>query len=197
MVITATKRQQTGKGYARRIRREGKIPAVLYGADFENEHIEVNRSEFLAAIRKSKRNDRFELKVDGETYTVIVRELQWHPVKEEVLHVDFYKLTEGRMVTVDVPVKVVGEAKGVKMGGDLYQPRKKVTIMALPDAIPNEIEIDVSDMQIGDVVHVFDLKLPEGVKVKSSKNFTLVAILGKALEETKEEGEEEEEIEES
>ncbi|AEA34077.1 50S ribosomal protein L25 [Hippea maritima DSM 10411] len=195
MLITAQKRD-IGTKAAKKLRREGKIPAVIYGADFGSEHIAVDRSEFMAAIRRSRRNDRFELKLDNEEFKVIVKEIQWHPVKEEVEHVDFYKLTEGRPVTVDVPVRVVGESKGVKMGGDLYQPRKRITVEALPEAIPNEIEIDVTNLQIGDVVHVFDLDMPEGVRVKSSKNFTLVAILGKALEET-EEGEEEEIEEES
>ncbi len=192
MVITAQKRE-VGSKVAKRLRREGKIPAVLYGYGFENKHIVVDRSELMAALRRSRRNDRFELKIEGdETYQVIIKELQWHPVKDEVEHVDFYKLTEGRPVVVDVPVKVVGEAKGVKMGGDLYQPRKKITVEALPDAIPNDIEVDVTNLMIGDVIHVFDLEMPEGVKVKSSKNYTVIAILGKALEEEKGEEEEEE-----
>ncbi len=196
MIITAEKRE-TGTQKAKRLRREGKIPAIIYGADTENQPIAVNRSQFMAAIRRSRRNDKFELQVEnGEKYEVIVKEVQWHPVKDEIEHVDFYKLTAGRPVVVDVPVKVVGEAKGVKMGGDLYQPRKKIKVEALPEAIPNEIVVDVSDLQIGDVIHVFDLDMPEGVKVKSSKNFTVVAILGKALEETTEESEEEEEAEE-
>ncbi len=196
MIITAKKRE-VGSKIAKRLRKEGKIPAVLYGYNFDNEHIVVDRSELMAVLRRSRRNDRFELKIEGdETYQVIIKDLQWHPVKDEVEHVDFYKLTEGRPVVVDVPVKVVGEAKGVKMGGDLYQPRKKITVEALPDAIPNEIEVDVTNLMIGDVIHVFDLEMPEGVKVKSSKNYTVVAILGKALEEEKGE-EEEEETEES
>jgi len=192
MVITAQKRE-VGSKVAKKLKREGKIPAVLYGYDFENKHIVVDRSELMAALRRSRRNDKFELKLeDGETYQVIIKELQWHPVKDEVEHVDFYKLTEGRHVVVDVPVKIVGEAKGVKMGGDLYQPRKKITVEALPDAIPNDIEVDVTNLMIGDVIHVFDLEMPEGVKVKSSKNYTVVAILGRALEEEKGEEEEEE-----
>ncbi len=195
MFVTAQKRD-VGSKNARKLRREGKVPAVVYGYGFESKHIAVNRSELMAVLRKSRRNDRFELKIEnGETYQVIVKELQWHPVKDEVEHVDFYKLTEGRPVIVDVPVKIVGESKGVKMGGDLYQPRKKITVEALPEAIPNDIEIDVTNLMIGDVVHVFDLDMPEGVKVKSSKNYTVVAILGKALEE-KEETEEEEVTEE-
>ncbi len=191
MIITAEKRE-VGSKVSRKLRREGKIPAVVYGYDFENKHVVVDKSELMAALRKSRRNDRFDLKVDGdETFRVIIKELQWHPVKDEVEHVDFYKLTEGKHVVVDVPVKIVGESKGVKLGGDLYQPRKRITVEALPDAIPNDIEIDVTNLMIGDVVHVFDLDMPEGVRVKSSKNYTVVAILGKAEEEKSEEEEEE------
>jgi large subunit ribosomal protein L25 len=192
MIITAQKRE-LGTRNARRLRRSGKIPAVLYGINTENQHIAIDRSQFMSAIRKSRRNDKFELQIEGgDKYEVIVKEVQWHPVKDEVEHVDFYKLTEGRHVVVNVPVKVVGESKGVKMGGDLYQPRKQITVEALPEAIPNEIIVDVTNMQIGDVIHVFDLEMPEGVKVKSSKNFTVIAVLGKAPEETSEENEEEE-----
>ncbi len=192
MIITAQKRE-AGSRNSRRLRREGKIPAVVYGYGFKNENVVVDRSQLMAILRRSRRNDKFDLKIEGgETCKVIIKELQWHPVRDELEHVDFYKLTEGRPVVVDVPVKIVGESKGVKMGGDLYQPRKKITVEALPEAIPNDIEVDVTNLMIGDVVHVFDIEMPEGVKVKSSKNYTVVAILGKALEETKEEEEEEE-----
>ncbi len=195
MIITAKVREVKPK-QAKKLRREGKVPGVIYGANFENKHIELDRSKLMSALRRSNRNDVFELDVEGDSkYEVMVKSIQWHPVTDEIVHIDFYKLTKGEPVTVEVPIKLVGEAKGVKMGGDLYQPRKTVTVVALPEAIPKEIEVDISDLEIGDVIHVFDLEMPEGVRVKSSKNYTLVAIVGKVKEEEEAE-EEEEEIEE-
>jgi len=197
MIITA-KERELGTKASRRLRRQGKVPGVIYGASTDNKHIELDKSELLAAMRKSRRNDKFEIEIEGkDKHEVIVKEIQWHPVTEEIRHIDFYKLTEGRPVTLFVPVVIKGEAKGVKLGGDLYQPRKKIMIEALPEAIPNEIVIDVTDLNIGDVVHVFDLDIPEGVKVKSTKNFTVVAILGRTKEEEETEEEETEEMEET
>ncbi len=196
MIITA-KERELGTKASRRLRRDGSVPGVIYGVDIENRHVEVNKSDILAILRKSRRNDKFEVEVEGkDKYEVIIKEIQWHPVTEDIRHIDFYKLTSGRTVTLNVPVVLKGESKGVKLGGDLYQPRKRIMIEALPEAIPNEIAVDISELDIGDVVHVFDLDIPEGIKVKSTKNFTVVAILGKSKEETEEETEEEEEIEE-
>ncbi len=195
MIITA-KTRELGTRVSRRIRRNGNVPGVVYGINLENRHIEMNKSKLLTAIRKSRRNDRFELEIEGDgTYNVIVKSIQWHPVTEDIVHIDFYQLTEGKPITVDVPIKLTGESKGVKLGGDLYQPRKRITVTALPEAIPNEITVDISDMDIGDVLHIFDLDMPKGVEIKSTKNFTLVAILGKSQEEEAEEEAEEAEEE--
>lgn len=194
MIITA-KERELGTKAARRMRREGKVPGVVYGIDFDNKHVELDRSQLMAALRKSRRNDKFNLKIDENTYDVIVKSIQWHPVTEDLLHIDFYKLTEGRQITVNVPVELTGESKGVKLGGSLYQPRKRISVKAMPEAIPNEIVVDISDMDIGDVVHVFDLDMPEGVEVMSTKNFTIAAVLGKSKEEQAEEAEEAEEEE--
>ncbi len=194
MIIPAEVREVKPK-LARKLRREGKVPGVIYGANFENKHIALDKSKLMSILRKSNRNDVFELDVKGdEKYEVVVKSIQWHPVTDEIVHIDFYKLTKGQPITVDVPIKLVGEAKGVKLGGDLYQPRKSITVVALPEAIPKEIEVDISDLDIGDVIHVFDLEMPEGVKIKSSKNYTLVAIVGKVKEETEEAEEELEEV---
>ncbi len=196
MIISA-KEREAGSKTAKKIRREGKIPAVLYGLGIENVNLEMDRSEFLSALRKSNRNDKFDLNIEGKgSFNVFVKSLQREPVTEDIQHVDFYKLTDDRMIQVDVPVKLVGESKGVKLGGKLYQPRRKISVFAFPKDIPNEITIDISDMQIGDVFHVFDLDLPEGVTVKSSKNFTIAAVLGASKEEQEEIAEEEEEAEE-
>ncbi len=197
MIITAKVREVKPKG-AKKLRREGKVPGVIYGANFENKHIELDKSKLLSALRKSSRNDVFELDVEGDDkYEVIVKSIQWHPVTDDIVHIDFYKLTKGQPIAVEVPIKLVGEAKGVKMGGDLYQPRKTITVVALPEAIPKEIEVDISNLEIGDVIHVFDLEMPEGVRVKSSKNYTLVAIVGKVKEEEEAAEEEEEALEET
>lgn len=191
MIIVARERNNE-KISAKNVRKAGKIPAVVYGFNTENVNVEVEKSNLMSILRKSRRNDKFELNVEDKgNYNVIIKNLQKNPVTGDIIHIDFYNLSKERPISVKVPVEIVGESLGVKMGGDLYQPRKTVTITALPDDIPDAIKVDVSGTQIGDVVHIYDIDLPEGVKVKTTKNFTVAAILGKAQEEEAEEEEEE------
>ncbi len=196
MLSIEAKVRKAGKSEAKKLRREGSIPAVVYGYEFENINIEVNKHKLMSILRKSRRNDRFTLNIEGEEepINVFIKHVQKDPVTDEIIHIDFYKLTPNKMVSVEVPIAIKGEAKGVKLGGDLYQARKRVKVLALPEYIPNEITVDVSELDIGDVIHVFDLKLPEHVKIDSSRNFTVVAVVGKTKQEEISEEEEEETI---
>jgi len=168
---------------AKALRRENKVPAVIYGSDIEPTNLALEKKEIVAALKKSRRTDIFELAIGENVYKCIIKQVQKHPVTSEVYHVDFYKFDPNRHISIEVPIVLKGEPKGVKAGGDLYQPRKKITLNSLPDKIPHEIVLDVSNLEIGDSIHAFDLELPEGVKVASSKNFAIVAIVGKSKEE--------------
>ncbi|MCD6133193.1 MAG: 50S ribosomal protein L25 [Deltaproteobacteria bacterium] len=187
-------RRETGKGCAKRLRKKGVIPAVIYGWKKESRPLEVNEEEFTKFYKNSPRNAIYKLNIEGEEIEAILKDVQRNPVTDKIIHLDFYQISPERMIQVDVPVELMGEAIGVKRGGILYQPRKYIRITAYPRNIPSSLQVDISSLDIGDTIHVMDLALPEGVKVKEKRNFTIVAILGK--EEKEEEKTTEEETEE-
>ncbi len=193
-MIIAAKERDNEKISAKNVRKSGKIPAVVYGFNTENVNVEVEKSSLMSILSKSRRNDKFELSVEDKgSYNVIIKNLQKNPVTGDIIHIDFYNLSKERPVSVNVPVEIIGESTGVKMGGNLYQPRKTITVIASPDNIPNAIKVDISGTQIGDIIHINDVNLPEGVKVKTTKNFTVAAILGKSKEEEEKAAEESQE----
>ncbi len=189
-------REKTGKGYAKRLRKEEMIPAVMYGWQKENRRLSLSEKEFIEIYKKSERNSIYKLNIESEEIDVIVKSVQRNPVTDKIIHVDFYQVSPEREMLIDVPVKLFGEAKGVKKGGDLYQPRRYIKISAYPKDVPPFIQTDISLLDIGDTIHVMDLELPKGVKIKENKNFTIVAILGKKAEEEVVVEEEAEEAEE-
>lgn len=168
---------------AKVLRRQNRIPAVIYGSDQNPINISLDKKETVAILRKARRTDIFEVVFEDKAFRCIIKEVQKHPVTSDVYHVDFYKFDPSKHINIEVPIVLKGDAKGVKAGGDLYQPRKKITLNSLPDSIPHEIVLDVSNLDIGDSIHAFDLELPEGVKIASSKNFEIVGVVGKSKEE--------------
>ncbi len=168
---------------AKTLRKQNRVPAVIYGSNIEAVNLSLDKKETMAILRKARRTDIFEVNVGGDVFRCIIKEVQKHPVTSDVYHVDFYKFDPNKHINIEVPIVLKGEPKGVKSGGDLYQPRKKIALNSLPDKIPHEIVLDVSNLEIGDSIHAFDLELPEGVKIASSKNFAIVAIVGKSKEE--------------
>jgi large subunit ribosomal protein L25 len=168
---------------AKVLRRLGSIPAVIYGRGQNPINLSLDKKETVAILRKARRTDIFEVAFEDKTFRCIIKEVQKHPVTSDVYHVDFYKFDPSKHINIEVPIVLKGDAKGVKAGGDLYQPRKKITLNSLPNSIPHEIVLDVSDLDIGDSIHAFDLELPEGVKIASNKNFAIVGVVGKSKEE--------------
>ncbi len=168
---------------AKILRKQNRIPAVIYGDLPETINISLDKKETLAILRKARRTDIFEVSLDDKTFKCIIKDVQKHPVTSDVYHVDFYKFNPNKHISIEVPVIIKGDAKGVKAGGDLYQPRKKIELKSLPEKIPHEIVVDVTNLGIGDSIHAFDLELPEGVKIASSKNFEIVGVVGKSKEE--------------
>lgn len=168
---------------AKTLRRQNRIPACLYGYGISPINIALDKKETVAILKKARRTDIFEVAFEDKIFRCIIKEVQKHPVTSDVYHVDFYKFDPDKHINIEVPIVLKGDAKGVKAGGDLYQPRKKITLNSLPEAIPHEIVLDVSNLDIGDSIHAFDLELPEGVKIASSKNFEIVGVVGKSKEE--------------
>jgi len=177
--LTARVRDGAGKGSARRLRSEGLIPAVVYGRHLEAPvHIAVDPVEVKKAITTPHRlNTLLSLKLDGQPERlVLLKDYQQDPVSREMLHADFIDVRENEQVKVNVPLVLTGRPVGVTEGGILSQSRRELEVYALPAAIPEQIEADVSAMKIAQSLHINDVKLPQGVRVKSHVNFTIAVV---------------------
>ncbi len=186
-------RHKTGKEIARKLRNQGLIPAIIYGPGSEPVPLAVKANE-LKKILYRYRGEQilFNLTLEDNGSTTqkmaLVKELQYHPVTDEILHVDFYEISMEREVEVEVPIELVGKAKGVEAGGHLQQLLHTMTVACLPGAIPDKIQVDVSGLEVGDVLHVRDLTPPEGVRYLDNPDEPVVTIL--APEEAEEVAEE-------
>lgn len=178
--LGARKRDTKGKGAARKLRESGRVPAVLYGRELDAIHLSVDAREAEYLFRSiSVDNTIVDLQVEGEkeAYQTLVREIQSHPWKASLLHIDFLRIQQGVAVDVDVPVHLVGTPIGVKDdGGVLEQSIHDLPVRCLPSAIPESIEVDVSLMKLNDVLHVSDLVLGEGVEVRIPGERTICSV---------------------
>jgi large subunit ribosomal protein L25 len=188
--LFVTKRNEVGKGAARKIRREGLIPAVLYGREMEPIPLTVNPIDLKKALStEARENTLLELHVkgDGEEITKIalLRDVQYDNLTSRPIHFDFQEILMKELITVKVPVEIVGKAPGIQEGGILEEILREIEVECLPASIPNVIEIDVSQLGIGDSIHISDLTLPEGVTVLHDPDETIVTILSPVMEEVK------------
>ncbi len=196
--LSATVRKETGKGVARRLRKKGTLPAVLYGHKTTSMPLEVDLKQFTQVILGEKGGRKlFGLSIEGNTEkTVVIKELQIEPVKRNYLHVDFFEVAMDEEITMQIPIKLVGEAEGVKLGGVLQQVRRELEIRCLPAQIPDTLEIDVSSLNVGDSIHLKDMQLPPGTKILEDAGLTIATVLAPTIEkEVVEEVPEEEAVE--
>lgn len=167
--LSAKSRDETGKGAARRLRDRGRVPAVVYGGDMETLPISVDAGEAEYLFRQiSVENTLVDLKLDDhdEPLRTLVREIQAHPYKSELLHVDFYVITEGQEIEVQVPVNLNGIPVGVRESeGVLEQIVHELPVKCVPAAIPETVEIDVTELEMNEAVHVADIDLGEDVEI--------------------------------
>ena len=165
VALVAEVGRTTGSAAARRLRTEGKIPAILYGHGIDPQPISVDRKALRAALaHEAGLNALFALEVDGTRHLAMARQLQRDALKRSVSHVDFVIVRRDEIVSVEVPVHLVGEALGVEHAdGMVEQQMFQLTIHAKPADIPASIEVDITDLVIGEAIRVSDLKLPEGV----------------------------------
>lgn len=177
VTLEAEGREATGKGAARRLRREGWVPAVIYGHGEDSRHLKV-RGDTLEALlgRISVDNTLIELEHDGTSERVLIREVQRHPVRPDILHVDFFHIREDETIRVDVPLRLVGHAPGVEEGGILQQNRHEIAVECLPGDIPEYFELDVAGLDIGDSLHVADLQAG-GVTILEDLDLTLCTVV--------------------
>ncbi len=187
-----------GNGPARRLREAGQIPAVLYGPKTESVLLSVNKNDFDLALKQGRSGQiilNLVVQNNDETYTrpAMIKELQVHPVSRNYLHIDFYEIDMDRKITVGIPIVTVGSSVGVERGGVLQIIRRELEVQCLPFEVPESIEIDVTDMDMGDSIHLEDISLDGEVEFMGESNLTVVTVLSPKLEE---EPEEEEELEE-
>ena len=194
--LKAETRTTTGNSPARALRRAGRIPAILYGPDSEPVMLSIDTMEMETIIKEgSVGRSIFNLAVDADSKAraAMIKELQTDPVSRDILHIDFYEVNMDRKVKVMVPVVAAGKSVGVEMGGMLQIIRRELEVLCLPNAIPQEITIDTTDLDIGNSVHVEDITLEGDVEIPHDVNFTVLTVLSpKAVEEeeVEEEGEE-------
>jgi large subunit ribosomal protein L25 len=182
--LTATLREATGKGPARRARTAGRVPATVYGRDMETMSITVDRRELLTALRtEAGMNVLLDVEIDGSKTLVITRELQRDPMKGTVLHADFVKIDRTRKIEVEVPVHLVGEAPGAKEGGVLEQPLFQVRVSCLPTDVPERIDADISGLAIGDALRAEELAVPEEVEILEDPDTTVASVAAPITEE--------------
>ena len=178
-IIEAKSRDGQGKGDARRLRAQGLIPAVIYGKSQKAPtHIAIDPIAVRKAVATShKLNTLLTLKVAGGSDTqVLLKDFQQDPVSRALLHADFLAVKKGEQVKVKVPVNFTGKAEGVANGGIFSVQRRELEVWAMPDAIPDQIDVDVTHLKIAQALHINDIKLPSGVTVKTNVNYTLAVV---------------------
>jgi len=177
--LSAETRTETGKGFARKLRAAGRVPGVVYGHGREAQALSLNARELdklLSTIAAG--STVVELTLGKATTNTLIREVQRHPFKKVILHVDFMELVAGEKVIVDIPLVFVGVPEGVRTGGGLLeQILHSIEVNVDPSSIPNHIDVDVSQLVMGHSVHVRDLNLPEGVEVLTDVDATVCAVI--------------------
>lgn len=176
--LQAEVRAGRGKGPARRLRAEGKVPGVFYGPGVEPTPLTLSPKELTKALRGERgRNVVFKLSVDGKDELAMVKDLTTDPVTQELLHIDLYRIIEDKALDVNVPFRTYGRSVGVVQGGVLNVTRRVLPLRTTPAKIPVSIDVDVTHLALKDTISVEDIELPEGVECSLNPKLTLVIIL--------------------
>jgi len=186
-VLPAEIREGIGKGRARKLRAKGLVPAIFYGPRTQSISLVIDAKELAKTLQTEagenvlidldiRKGDRSERKV------VMMKDVQIDPLQGTALHTDFYEVVMDEMITVEVPIHLVGKPEGTKMGGILEQVRRVIQIQCLPGDIPKRIDVDVSSLKIGDSIHVQEIQI-EKVKILSDANLTIATVVPPVVEE--------------
>ena len=171
--MSGSLRENVGKKDARKNRADGKIPCVLYGGK-EEVHFVVDEKDFGPVIFTPYIH-LINLTVDKQQYKTILKEVQYHPVTDEILHVDFLELIAGKPIVVSLPIRIQGSSKGVLRGGRMVKKFRKLKVKALPEHLPDEILIDITELDINDMIKVGDIKI-DHVQMLDIATSTVVSI---------------------
>lgn len=182
--LAATTGRPTGSAASRRLRAEGHIPAVLYGGGMQPISLTIERRDLRIALSgPGGSNTLLSLEVDGASYPAVVKEIQRHPVKRTVSHVDFMSVNMDSEITVSVPVRLEGESKAAEAVDGLVDASvDAIEVTCTPGDIPNEIVIDITSLQPGDVIRLADVKLPKGVTANGDPDMAIVSVIHAAPE---------------
>ena len=188
VALKAYPRSQVQRAEVKKLRASGRVPATIYGRQAKPQNLEVNSREFADLLNHAaSENLLVDLSVDNDARSkrlALVQEIQHHPLDGKVLHVDFHEVAENEKVTVQVPVETTGEAVGVKTGGGtLEHILFKLKVRSLPKDLPEQIDLDVTALEIGKSIHLGDIKAPEGVEILGDKHITVVAVSAPRAEE--------------
>lgn len=182
--LEAFLRGEKGKGAAHRLRQGGKVPGILYGPGIENSCLTFRAIDLKKILTTGAReNTLIELKIRHpqsekvEKKIAMLKEVQMHPVQRTYLHADFYALAMDRKIEVEVPIRLIGKAEGVKAGGILEQPRRQIRLRCLPLEIPDYIEVDINNLKIGDSLHVLDIPPSPKYEIIAETNFTVASVV--------------------
>jgi large subunit ribosomal protein L25 len=203
--LNAVARKETGKGFSRRLRDEGLVPAIFYGFEAKPMMITVNSSDLIKVIEQERSETVFvKLTINDGGKKIqrvsIIKDLQIDTIKRKLIHADFYGIKMDRELTIDLPIILTGQPVGVEMGGELQQLKREVKISGLPSVLPESVEIDISNLEVGDSIKVGDIALDEGIKCIDSEDIAIAAVATKRVsvlaeaeieEEAAEEGKEE------
>ncbi len=183
----AVARSDAGKGASRRLRAQGRVPAVLYGHGMEPVHLSVDARELYRLLHTGGANVLIDLHVNKDKHLTLAREIQRDNVKGQLVHVDFLAIRRDEKITVDIPVRLVGESRGVKEGGVTEHHLWEIKATCLPADVPESVEADITPLGIGENLHVRDLRAPSGVEFLSSEDEIVVSVVTpqilKAMEE--------------
>lgn len=183
IALVAHPRAGSGKSEARALRRQGMVPAVAYGTDLASTAVSVDARELWHALRGAAgENAILRLDVAGDPHLALAREVQRHPVRREILHVDFVTVDRRRKVSVEVPIVLQGEAPGSDEGGVVEQALFSLPIEVLPLQVPDELTVDISELGVGDIIRVADVTLPEDVETAADAEATVVTVVVPQLE---------------
>jgi large subunit ribosomal protein L25 len=188
LTLSAETRERAGKGASRAMRREGRVPAVIYGQNKEPVQIHVEEKALMKALSGGHfMNSVVMIDVGGDATRTLPKDVQFHPVTDRPLHVDFFRIGEHSTVTVEVPIRFTGEeeSRGLKRGGVLNVVRHEVELICDAAEIPDEIVIDLAGFDIGDSIHISQVALPQGTKPAiTDRDFTVATIAGSAAGES-------------
>jgi len=193
-ILEAELREKTGRGEARRLRRDGKLLAVIYGGDKPELAITLNAMDTAKLLNQEAfYTSIVEVKVKGSrgSNKGLVKDVQWHPVRDEAMHIDFHRVSSSDVVQIEVPINPINFEKcpGIVKGGIMETIRHALEVTCRADSIPEAIDVDCADLDVGDSVHVEDLSLSDGVEAQHDVNFTILAIAAPKVEEVADEDE--------